>query len=161
MTALVEPTKPEPKPEPKPPKIDKFKLPYDIYEINSIINPGEVGNCVEIFGPYYKKDGSVKYFYKYKKRIDNKYEQHWWFYGVREKDVYVIQTEKHKNVWLKTTDDGKETPFLDLLVDSKYSGKSAYKELGSDDNLIYQFKRVEISKDVYALESMAKPGNYV
>jgi len=74
MTALVEPTKPEPKPEPKPPKIDKFKLPYDIYEIDSIINPGEAGNCVEIFGPYYKNDGSVKYFYKYKKRIDNKYE---------------------------------------------------------------------------------------
>jgi hypothetical protein len=117
VTALVEPPKPAPTPVP-------IKLPYDIFEIQSIVNPGETNNDVEIVET--EGEEGTEFHYQFKKRVENKYEQHWWFYGVKDTDTFVIQTEKYKNIWLYAEDDGIHPPFVNLRNDPALAGKTAY-----------------------------------
>lgn len=128
ITSIVEPPKPEP------------KLPYDIFEIQSLtkVPEGQINDIEIVEGE--GEDGKQTFHYQFKKRVDNLFEQHWWFYGVKDKDTFVIQTEKYKNVWLNVADDGIHPPFVAVVVDNDLEGRFAYKELAKKPE--YQFKKV-------------------
>ena len=62
VTALVEPPKPAPTPTPV-----TIKNPYDIFEIQSIVNPGNDVAIVEV-----DRDEGMEFEYQFKKRVENK-----------------------------------------------------------------------------------------
>ena len=127
----------EPKPEPKP------KLEYDIFEIQSLTKvPEGQTNDIEIVKGE-GEDGKDTFHYQFKKRVDNLYQQHWWFYEVNT-DIFVIQAESAKNVWFGVEDDGIHPAFVAVVIRDDLTGRFAaekiYKEVAKEPK--YQFKKV-------------------